>query len=82
MKPAAGCPGSGSEEGGAGTQPRHTDRPKIGPAMEDRAKEAAMSSLFQTARDNASDMLATAAACVYFLGFFAAVQAALDKLSY
>ena len=41
-----------------------------------------MSRLFQTARDNASDILAAAAACVYFLGFFAAVHAALAKLSY
>ena len=41
-----------------------------------------MSSLFQAARDNASDILAAAAASVYFLGFFGAIHAALDKLAY
>jgi hypothetical protein len=41
-----------------------------------------MSSLFQAARDNASDILAAVAASVYFLGFFGAIHAALDKLAY
>ena len=41
-----------------------------------------MSHLFQAARDNASDMLATVAASAYFLGFFGAIHAALDKLAY
>ena len=41
-----------------------------------------MSSLFQAARDNASDILAAVAACAYFLGFFGAIHAALDKLAY
>lgn len=41
-----------------------------------------MSRLFQAARDNASDILAAVAASGYFLGFFAAINAALDKLSY
>lgn len=41
-----------------------------------------MSRLFQAARDNAADMLAAVALSVYFLGFFGALLAALDKLSY
>jgi hypothetical protein len=41
-----------------------------------------MSRLSQAARDNASDILAAVAASVYFLGFFGAVHAALEKLSY
>ena len=41
-----------------------------------------MSRLSQAARDNASDVLAALAASVYFLGFFGAVYAALDKLAY
>jgi hypothetical protein len=52
------------------------------PRKTTRATEAAMSSLFQAARDNASDILAAAAASVYFLGFFGAIHAALDKLAY
>ena len=41
-----------------------------------------MSRLFRAARDNASDVLAAVAASAYFLGFFAAIHAALDKLAY
>ena len=41
-----------------------------------------MSRLLQTARDNASDILAAVAASVYFLCFLGAIHAALDKLSY
>ena len=40
------------------------------------------SRLLEAARDNAADVLAAAAASAYFLGFLAAIQAALDKLSY
>jgi hypothetical protein len=40
------------------------------------------SRLLEAARDNAADVLAAAAASAYFLGFFAAIRAALDKLSY
>ena len=40
------------------------------------------SRLFEAARDNAADVLTVVAASVYFLGFLAAIQAALDKLSY
>ena len=38
--------------------------------------------LLQAVRDNASDILATAAASIYFLGFLGAIHAALDKLAY
>ena len=41
-----------------------------------------MSSLFQAARDNASDILGAVAASVYFLGFFGGIHAALERLSY
>lgn len=41
-----------------------------------------MSRLFQAVSDNASDILGAVAASVYFLGFFGAIHAALDKLSY
>lgn len=41
-----------------------------------------MSRLFQAAHDNASDILGAVAASVYFLGFFGAIHAALDKLAY
>lgn len=41
-----------------------------------------MSRLLQAARDNAGDILAALAASVYFGGFFSAIYAALDKLSY
>ena len=41
-----------------------------------------MRHLFQAARDNATEVLTALAAAVYFLGFFAAVYGALDKLSY
>lgn len=41
-----------------------------------------MSRLFDAARDNAADVLAAAAAAVYFLAFLAAIHAALGRLSY
>ena len=41
-----------------------------------------MSRFFEAARDIASDLLAAVGASLYFLGFFAAIHAALDKLSY
>ena len=44
--------------------------------------EAAIPRLFQAARDNASDILGAVAASVYFLSFFGAIQAALEKLFY
>ena len=59
-------------------QPRPRDRRKIGSATEDPATEAAMSRLFQAARD----ILAAVAASIYFLGFLGAIHAALDRLSY
>jgi hypothetical protein len=62
----------GRGNGAVSASPRKTTRPT----------EAAMSSLFQAARDNARDILAAAAASVYFAGFFGAIHAALDKLAY
>ena len=41
-----------------------------------------MSRFFEAARDIASDLLAAVGASLYFLAFFAAIHAALDKLSY
>ncbi len=41
-----------------------------------------MSRLSEAARDIASDFLAAVGTCLYFLAFFGAVHAALDKLSY
>ena len=41
-----------------------------------------MSRLFQSARDNARDVVASVAASAYFLGFLAGIHTALDKLSY
>jgi hypothetical protein len=41
-----------------------------------------MSRLFQVARYNTSDILATVAASAYFIGFLGAVHAALGKLFY
>jgi hypothetical protein len=41
-----------------------------------------MSSLFEAARDIASDFLAAVGTCLYLLGFFGAIHAALDKLAY
>jgi hypothetical protein len=41
-----------------------------------------MAQLFQAARCNASDILAAVAASAYFLGFFASIHVALDKLAY
>ena len=41
-----------------------------------------MSRFFEAARDTASDFLAAVGASLYFLAFFAAIHAALDKLSY
>jgi hypothetical protein len=38
--------------------------------------------LSQTACDIASDFLAAVGTSIYFLGFFGALYAALDKLSY
>jgi hypothetical protein len=38
--------------------------------------------LSQTTCDTASDFLAAVGTSIYFLGFFGAVYAALDKLSY
>ena len=44
--------------------------------------EAAMSRLFEAARDNPADVLAVVVVSAYFLGFLGAVHAALDKLSF
>ena len=44
--------------------------------------DASMSRLFRAARDNAGDILASAAASAYFLCFLDAVHAALRKLFY
>ena len=41
-----------------------------------------MSRLFENTRDTGADVLTVLAASAYFLGFFAAVHAALDKLAY
>ena len=41
-----------------------------------------MAHLFGAARDIASDFLAAVGTCLYFLAFFGALHAALDKLSY
>ena len=41
-----------------------------------------MSRLLEAARDNAADVLAAAAASAYFLGFLAAIEAAIGKLLY
>ncbi len=41
-----------------------------------------MARLFEAARDTVSDFLAAVGTCLYFLAFFAAIHAALDKLSY
>jgi len=49
-------------------------------AVTDRAMDATMSRLFRAARDNAGDILASAAASAYFLCFLDAVHAALGKL--
>ena len=39
-----------------------------------------MARLFEAARDTASDFLAAVGTCLYLLGFFGALHAALDKL--
>ncbi len=36
----------------------------------------------EAARDIAQDVLAAVGTCLYFLGFFGAIHAALDKLAY
>ncbi len=41
-----------------------------------------MARLFEAARGIASDFLAAVGTCLYLLGFFGALYAALDKLSY
>jgi hypothetical protein len=62
---------------------RPRGRHEAGPAMEHRhATEVAMSHLFQSACDIASDFLAAVGTSLYLLGVFAALHAALDKLSY
>ena len=41
-----------------------------------------MSHLSEAARDVASDFLAAVGACLYFLAFFGALHAALERLAY
>ena len=81
-----GASGDGGRKRG-GCAPSHSrgpgpDAQSVPPRKTTRPTEAAMSSLFQAARDNARDILAAVAASVYFLGFFGAIHAALDKLAY
>jgi hypothetical protein len=62
---------------------RRVGRHETGPATEHRhATEVAMSRLFQSACDIASDFLAAVGTSLCLLGVFATLHAALDKLSY
>ena len=52
-------------------------------AADDRhPREGTVHHLFQAARDNATEALTALAAAAHFLGFFAALYGALDKLSH
>jgi hypothetical protein len=55
---------------------------KIASAENIHATEAAMPRLFSSIRDNARDVLLVVAASAYVLGFLAAVELALARLSY
>ena len=67
----------------AAAQPRPGNRHKVGSTIRNHATtEAAVSRLFRTARDNASDILVAVAASSHFHGFLAAVHAETGKLSH